>query len=58
MSVKEKKVKKPLTTKQKQYRYRGLQYAAIGGEFVSILTPFIIIGGVNFDEWFISNPEG
>lgn len=50
--------KKPLTTKQKQYRYRSLQYAAVGGEFASIITPFIIIGAVNFDEWFIDNPEG
>ena len=50
--------KKPLTTKQKQYRYRGLQYTAIGGMFVSILTPFIIIGAINFNDWFIQNEEG
>lgn len=58
MSVKEKKVKKPLTTKQKQTKYRALQYTAIGGMGASVITPFIIIGAINFDEWFISNADG
>lgn len=47
--------KKKLTTKQKQNKYRALQYTAIAGEFASIITPFIIIGLVNFDEWFKSD---
>lgn len=47
-----KKQKKPLTTKQKQIKYRALQYTAIGGMGVSILTPFIILGIVNFEDWF------
>ena len=44
--------KKPLTTKQKQTRYRIAQYSTFGGEFLSILTPFVAMGIVNFDEWF------
>jgi len=48
----EKKEKKPLTTKQKQTKHRALQYAAIGGMFVSVLTPFIILGAINFQDWF------
>ena len=44
--------KKPLTTKQKQTRYRIAQYLTFGGEFLSILTPFVAMGIVNFDEWF------
>lgn len=50
-----KKEKKPLTTKQKQIKYRSLQYAAIGGMGVSVLTPFIVIGAINFEEWFQSS---
>lgn len=51
------KEKKQLTTNQKKNRYRALQYTTFGGEFISILTPYIILGGVNFDEWFVNNPE-
>lgn len=53
-----KKEKKPLTTKQKQMKYRSLQYVTVGGMFVSILTPFIALGIANFDEWFIDNSNG
>lgn len=44
--------KKPLTAKQKQNKYRGLQYTTFVGEFISILTPFIVMGAVNAEEWF------
>lgn len=46
------KQKKQLTAKQKQTKYRSLQYTTFIGEFVSILTPFIIMGVANYDEWF------
>ena len=48
------KEKKPLTVKQKQTKYRALQYTTFVGEFVSVLTPFIIMGAVNADEWFVT----
>ncbi len=44
--------KKELTTTQKKNRYRGLQYTTFVGEFVSILTPFIVMGAVNAQDWF------
>ena len=44
--------KKELTVKQKQKRFRVLQYTFFGSEFIAILTPFIIMGLVNADEWF------
>ena len=44
--------KKQLKAKQKQTKYRALQYTTFIGEFISILTPFIIMGAVNYDEWF------
>ena len=44
--------KKQLTANQKQTKYRALQYTTFVGEFISILTPFIIMGAVNYDEWF------
>lgn len=48
----EKKERKPLKASQKQRRYRVGQKLAFGGEFVSITTPYIIMGAINFDEWF------
>lgn len=44
--------KKPLTAKQKQTKYRALQYVTFGSEFLSIITPFIALGIVNHEEWF------
>lgn len=46
--------KKKMTVAQKQKTYRTLQYTCVGGEFISALTPFIVIGAVHFDEWFKS----
>ena len=43
---------KVLTATQKKNKYRALQYTTFGGEFLSILTPFIIMGIVNYEEWF------
>ncbi len=48
------KEKKQLTTKQQVIKYKTLQYTCIGGEFLSVLTPFIILGAVNYQEWFVS----
>ena len=44
--------KKQLTAKQKQTKYRALQYTTFACEFLSILTPFIVMGCVNAQEWF------
>ena len=46
--------KKQLTTKQQQTKHRALQYTAIGGMFASVLTPFIILGAINFEDWFMT----
>ena len=45
---------KKLTVAQKQKGYRIAQYTCLGSEFVSTLTPFIILGAVNADKWFKS----
>lgn len=44
--------KKKLTVKQKKNRARTFQYLSFGGEFLSVLTPFITIGLINYEEWF------
>ena len=47
--------KKQLTIKQqarKQKRYANLLFAS---EFIAIPTPFIIMGAVNYEEWFATN---
>ena len=43
---------KELTATQKKNKYRALQYSCFAGEFLSILTPFIVLGIVNAEEWF------
>lgn len=47
------KVKKPLTATQKMKKYRAIQYTARGGEFVSVMLPYIVLGAINFNEWFV-----
>lgn len=47
-------MKKQLTAKQKQNKYRALQYSTFVGEFVSIILPFVIMGAVNYEDWFVS----
>lgn len=44
--------KKQLTTSQKKNKYRALQYATLGGEYVAIGTPFVIMSVINRKEWF------
>lgn len=45
---------KERTATQKQRTYRTIQYTCLGGEFLSAITPFIILGAVNADKWFTS----
>ena len=44
-----------LTVAKKQKQYRVLQYTCVGGEVISVLTPFVILGAVNADKWFKSS---
>lgn len=44
--------KKKLTATQKKNRYRALQYTTFVSEFISIMTPYIVMGAVNYEEWF------
>ena len=46
--------KKQQTLTQKKNKYRALQYTTFIGEFISIMTPFIVLGCVNAQEWFYS----
>ena len=48
------KEKKELTTKQKLVKYKAIQFSCMGGELLSILTPFIILGAANYQDWFVS----
>lgn len=49
------KTKKKLTIKQKQKRYNTLSKVCLGGQYLSIITPFIILGAVNFESWFMND---
>lgn len=44
--------KKKLTATQKKNRYRALQYTTFVSEFISIMTPYIVMGAVNYEKWF------
>lgn len=44
--------KKQLTLKQKQNKYRALHYTTFVGKYLALLTPFIVMGCVNAEEWF------
>ena len=46
------KEKKQLTLKQKSNKYRALQYSTFIGKYLALLTPFIVMGIVNSQEWF------
>lgn len=52
------KNKKPLTIKQQQRKYRSLQWFTFAAEYLAIVSPYIVLGAVNFDEWFLYNPAG
>lgn len=47
-------MKKQLTATQKKNRYRAIQYSTFASEFLAIMTPYIVMGAVNYEEWFKS----
>ena len=47
------KQKKQKTIKQQANKYRNIKIACLGGEFISAILPFFIIGIVNRDKYFI-----
>lgn len=49
------KEKKKLTVRQKQQRYNIGSKLCLGGEYVSIITPFLVLIGVNYQEWFCND---
>lgn len=53
-----KKEKKPLTAKQQRIKYKAFSFACVGGEFAALFTPFVIMGIVNFNDWFIQSDAG
>ena len=38
--------------KKKQTKYRALQYSTFVGKYIALLTPFIVMGCVNAQDWF------
>lgn len=51
------KEKKPLTIKQQKNKYRALQWTMFGGEYIAITSPYMVMAAVNYDEWFLNNPD-
>lgn len=48
-----KKAKKNRTPTEKKRFYTKVKYATFGGEFLSVITPFLIIGIVKFNDYFV-----
>lgn len=46
-------MKAELTPTQKKKKYKRISRACFLGEFASVFTPFIIMGAVNFEEYFV-----
>lgn len=44
--------KKKLTVKKKQKLYNVGSKCAFAGEFVAIGTPYVVMGAINYEEWF------
>ena len=44
--------KKPMTLTQKKNKYRALQYTTFVGKYIALMTPFIVMGVVNAEDWF------
>lgn len=49
--------KKQLTIKQKAKKEKRIANLLFASEFVAIPTPFVIMGAVNYEEWFATNPN-
>lgn len=44
---------KERTPKENKKHYKRISRLCFGGEFVSVITPFVIMGIVNYNEYFI-----
>ena len=44
--------KKQMTLTQKKNKYRALQYTTFVGKYIALMTPFVVMGIVNADDWF------
>ena len=51
------KEKKPLTIKQKYKQAKLYQNLFFGGEYLCAITPYAVMAGVNYESWFVYNPE-
>lgn len=47
------KEKKPLTPTQQKKKYKAISRACFMGQFASVAAPFITIGIVNFNDYFV-----
>ena len=47
-----KKKKRELTSAEKYVKCRNSGYVCLGMKWLSILSPYIVIGAINFDEYF------
>lgn len=46
------------STKKRYRKYKVLQYTTYSGQFLSIATPYMVMAGIKWDEWFVLNDTG
>ena len=42
-----------MTVEELKKKYRRWQYGTFFAEFISLLAPYIVLGAINFEDWFI-----
>lgn len=51
------KQNKNLTIKQRKNKYRAIQYSTYATQYAAIAAPYGALIAVNWDKWFMANPE-
>ena len=51
------KQNKNLTIKQRKNKYRAIQYSTYATQYVALAAPYGALIAVNWDKWFMTNPD-
>ena len=42
-----------MTVEELKKKYRRWQYGAFFAEFISLFAPYVVLGAINFEDWFV-----
>lgn len=49
--------KKQLTIRQQKNKYRAIEISTFLSQYVAIASPYAVLCAINWDKWFMSNPD-